>query len=155
MSTQPKNLSGKQISALRIVAFNEWTASMTEQDYVSIIEGGQLNRTTIAEQCVELYPQTNFDRQCLTKNKKLIPLLNNLEDGLRASGVLPELTYEGEIEQKKPTLNRKSIKAAQEQSRVPFLEQRIIELESELEATKGQLGRFSELSETMQELSEF
>jgi hypothetical protein len=155
MSTEPKKLSGKQTSALRIVAFKEWAASMTEQDYVSIIEGGQLNRVKMAEQCLELYPETNFDRQAFTKNKNIKNLLKDLEDGLRASGILPELTDEGEIEQKKPTLNRKSIKAAQEQSRVPFLEQRIIELECELEATKGQLGRFSELSETMQELSEF
>jgi hypothetical protein len=154
MSTEPKKLSGRQTSALRIVAFNEWAASMTVQDYVSIIEGGQLSRRKMAEQCLELYPETNFDRQAFTKNKNIIDLLEDLEKGLRADGVLPELTEEGRSEQKKPMLDRKSIKAAQEQSRVPFLEQRIIELESELEATKGQLGRFSELSETMQELSE-
>jgi len=155
MSTEPKKLSGKQISALRIITFNEWAASMTDQDYVSIIEGGQLSRRKMAEQCLELYPETNFDRQAFTKNPKLIPLLDDLESGLRDRGILPELTEKGKSEQEKPMLDRKSIKAAQEQSRVPFLEQRIIELESELEATKGQLGRFSELSESMQELQEF
>ena len=44
------------------------------------------------------------------------------------------------------------MKAAREQSRVPELEQRILELEAENKALKGKLGRFSELSDVFMDM---
>jgi hypothetical protein len=155
MSIEPKQLSGKQISALRVDAFQNWVSSMSDNDYLPLIINGQLNRTDIASQCDELLTECSFDRQCLTKNRNIKSLLDNLENKLRTKGILPALTKKGKSEQEKTILDRKSIKAAQEQSRIPFLEQRIIELESELEALKCNSGRFSELSESIQELSEY
>lgn len=102
----------------------------------------------------ELANNTGIDRQHFTKNTTIAKMLNELEDRLREANILPKLTEQGKAEQKCSTLDRNSIKQAQEQSRIPKLEQRILELEAENNAIKGRLGRFSEIVDVYNDLDE-
>jgi len=127
--------------------FETWRNSMSDQDYVDIIFRGNLNRKNIAEQC-------GFAKSVLGSNKTIKNDLKELEDSLRERLVLPPLTAKGEKEELAPkALQRESLKAAREQSRVPDLEQRIIELEVENKALKANKGRLSEFAEVYEELS--
>jgi hypothetical protein len=128
--------------------FEAWKNSMSDQDYVQIVRGDILNRTIIAKEC-------DFSKSSLGSNPKIKPSLKELEDDLRERGILPPLTAKGKAEQTKPkSLDRESIKSAREQSRVPILEQEVVELKAENAALKGQLGRFSELSDVYQDMAE-
>ncbi|TWX67151.1 hypothetical protein ESZ36_12600 [Colwellia demingiae] len=126
-----------------------WVDSMTDQKYVDIISrSGQLNRRLIAKGC-------GFSKTTLRDNPDICPELKQLEDDLRDRNVLPQLTEKGEKELLKPKdIQKESTKAAREQSRVPDLEQQIIELKAENAALRGKFGRFSELSDTFADLGE-
>lgn len=127
--------------------FETWRDSMSDQDYVDITLGSKLNRTRIAEQC-------GFAKSVLGSNRTIKLGLITLEDGLRKRLVLPPLTEKGEKEEKAPKiLQREALKDAREQSRVPGLEQRIVELEAEIEALRAEKGRLSEFAEVYEELS--
>jgi hypothetical protein len=127
--------------------FEIWKDSMSDQDYVDITLRSKLNRTRIAEQC-------GFAKSVLGSNDKIAKGLIKLENELRARLVLPPLTVKGKKEEQAPkTLQREALKAAREQSRIPGLEQRIVELEAEIEAIRVEKGRLSEFAEVYEELS--
>lgn len=158
MPTEPK-LSGKKISAFRIQAFKDWMASMSDQDYRSIIHGGQLKRGDIVTQCKELVPTgVKFDRQCLTKNENIEVLLFDLETRLwEAKIVLIKPVLGADDRQKKkikPKQKETLPKGAISLAEASKLTQRILELESEIEALKGNYGRFSEVAEVYQRLGQ-
>jgi len=146
MSEQRK-LNGQQKAAEDVQAFKNWMNSMTKEAYVELVHRGKLKRKDIADQCGILVGQ-------LTKNTKIIKLLAKLENSLRAVDVLPQQTTQGKQQEAKPTLNKESVKRAKSESRVPALEQKILELESENAMLKGKLGRYSEHAEVMQELAD-
>jgi hypothetical protein len=129
--------------------WNTWVDSMTDQDYVLITEStGKLNRRKIREGC-------GFSKSVLGSNPVIAPALIDLEIELRGRGVLPELTEQGEKESSgRQPIQKESKKTAREQSRVPYLEQQVIELKSENDALKGKLGRFSELNDVYNDLDE-
>jgi predicted transcriptional regulator len=125
-----------------IAKWNKWKNSMTDQAYVDIIYGGKLNRTKVAQGC-GLTPKT-------VRGK-----LRELEDELRARNVLPRLTEKGDKELKEPkSLQKEAMKTARQESRVPALEQQIIELKAEISALTGKYGRFSELHDTFTDLGD-
>ena len=69
--------------------------------------------------------------------------------------MLPRLTEEGEKDLKKPkSLQKESMKTARQESRVPGLEQQIVELKAEISALTGKFGRFSELHDTFTDLGD-
>lgn len=150
MSTEPKKLSGKQISAFRVQAFKDWEASMSNQDYRSIMHGGQLKREDIKTQCNELLSECEFSLQCLTKNRKIEKLLEDLENKLRKDNILPLKTEKGKTKQKEQSSSKGAISV----SEAAKLHQRILELESENEALKGNYGRFSEVAEVYHRLGQ-
>jgi hypothetical protein len=157
MSTEPKKLSGKQISAFRIQAFKDWMDSMSDQNYRTIIHGGQLKREDIVTQCQELVPTgVNFDRQCLTKNGNIEELLFKLETRLWADKILLIKPVLGKDDRQKIKPKKKETlpKGAISQDEAAKLHQRILELESENEALKGNYGRFSEVAEVYQRLGQ-
>ena len=90
-------------------------------------------------------------KSALLQNPKLRELLAELEDGLRASGVLPPLkqsdTPEG-IEKHDQGAIKNDIKNA----RLQRLEQRVVELEAENKSLRTKISRFSELSTVLSEL---
>lgn len=159
MPTEPKKLSGKQTSAFRIQAFKDWMDSMSDQSYRSIMHGGQLKREDIVTQCQELVPTgVKFDRQCLTKNKNIEELLFKLETRLWEDKILlikPVLGKDDRQKKKiKPKQKETLPKGAISQKEAAKLHQRILELESENEALKGNYGRFSEVAEVYQRLGQ-
>lgn len=131
-----------------ISKWNSWRNSMNDQAYIDIVYAGQLNRTKVAEGC-------GFTKKSLTKNPNIRDELKKLEDELRARNVLPRLTEEGEKDLKKPkSLQKESMKTARQESRVPGLEQQIVELKAEISALTGKFGRFSELHDTFTDLGD-
>lgn len=132
--------------------WNAWVERMTDQDYVLIAEStGLLNRRKIAKGC-------GFSKSVLGSNPIIAPALIDLEIELRGRGVLLELAEEEEEEEKESSgrqaIQKESKKTAREQSRVPYLEQQLIELKAENNALKGKLGRFSELNDVYNDLDE-
>ena len=147
MSSKEKNLNGTQQSDENAKKYILWEAKVSDEELIGMVRGKQLNKTHVGGQC-------GIDRSQLTKNPTIEPLYEALEKRLRKGGILPKLTEQGKAEQKKPTLDKESLKAAQQQSRVPSLEQKIIELKAENEALKGKLGRFSELNDVYNDMAE-
>ena len=140
-----KKLNGTQLADIYIQKFKSWTDSMESENYAPFVYRGNLSRANVATEC-------GFDRQILTKNPTIKRLLQELEDRLREENVLPAKNLSTDDD--KVLLDSASIKASREQSRIPKLEQHIIELQAQVNALKGQLGRFSELSEVYDELTE-
>ncbi|WP_375277316.1 VPA1267 family protein [Pseudoalteromonas marina] len=128
--------------------FNEWRTKQSRQDFVDYVRGGQLNRSQVAEAC-------GFGRSAWGANENLMGDLLELENELREVGVFGVLTDLGKKELKGPkNIQKESMKAARQESRVPDLEQQITELKAENAALKGKFGRFSELSDTFADLGE-
>ncbi len=146
-SSKEKKLNGVQLRDANAKKYVIWEADVTDEELTALIRGKQLDRSAIGA-------LLGFDRTQLTKNKIIKPLFEQFEERLRARGILPKLTEKGKAEQKKPTVDKKSIKDAQQESRVPALEQEIIELKAENEAIKGRLGRFSELADVYNDIEE-
>mgnify|MGYP000128153228 CR=1 FL=1 len=147
MPSKEIKLNGSQLKEKNTQKYVIWQADVTDEELVSMIRGKQLDRTAVGEQC-------GIDRTQLTKNPDIIPLFIQFENDLRTRGILPKLTDQGKAEQKKPTLDKNSINAAKQESRVPYLEQQVIELKAENAALKGKLGRFSELNDVYNDLGE-
>ena len=147
MTPKEKKLSGTQLKDENTKKYKIWEASVTDEELISIIRGKQLDRTAVGR-------LIGIDRTQLTKNTNIAPEFIKFENNLRARRILPKLTKQGEKEQKKPTLNKQSINASKQESRVPNLEQQVIELKAENAALKGKLGRFSELNDVYNDLDE-
>jgi hypothetical protein len=147
MPSKEKKLNGTQLKEANAKLYAIWEANVTDEELVGMIRGKQLDRTAVGEQC-------GIDRTQLTKNTDIAPLFKEFETKLRKRGILPELTEQGKAEQKKPTLDKNAINAAKHESRVPYLEQQVIELKAENAALKGKLGRFSELNDVYNDLGE-
>jgi len=147
MASKKNNLSGTQQSEKNAKKYVIWEADVTDEKLVSMIRGKQLDRTAIGT-------LVGFDRTQLTKNPIIKPLFEKFENDLRTRGILPKLTEQGKSEQKKSILDKNLINAAKQESRVPILEQQVIELKAENEALKGKLGRFSELNDVYNDLGE-
>ena len=147
MPSKEKPLNGVQLKEANAKLYAIWEASVTDDELVGMIRGKQLDRTAVGEQC-------GIDRTQLTKNTDIAPLFKKFEAKLRERGILPKLTEQGKTDQKKPTLDKNSIKASRQESRVPYLEQQVTELKAENAALRGKLGRFSELNDVYNDLDE-
>lgn len=146
-NTSQKKLNGQQKSLQDIDAFKNWMSEKTDEEYATMIHQGKLSRTIISDEC-------GIARAQPSKNRIIKGLLSELESDLRSRGVLPKLAESKKEPQKKSSLDRNMIKDVKAESRVSFLEQRVLELEAELASEKERSGRFSELSQAHQDLAE-
>jgi hypothetical protein len=138
--------AGKEAS---INKWDAWVVQMNDQKLVEMVYRGQLNRKLVAEGC-------GFDTSILRSNPTIKDSLKDLEIDLRARNVLPQLTNKGKKESEGPIdVKVESAKAAREQSRVPGLEQKIVELKAEIAAMKSSSERHSELVEVHAEWSKY
>jgi hypothetical protein len=64
-----------------LLAFTNWVSSKNAQDFSAMVYRGSLHRTTIAIEC-------GFAKSVLLQNPKIRDLLKELEDRLRAEGIL-------------------------------------------------------------------
>ncbi len=116
--------------------------------YVNHNDKAHLNRGTFAK-------ALDIAKAALRQNPDLKYFFPKLEEGLRSRGILAKLTEKSaaELGKEKP-FDRKGIQKAREENQISTLQQQVIELKAENEALRGKLGRFSELSDTFNELSE-
>ena len=75
--------SGRQVADENVRAFSLWMASKTDDDYRAMASRGVLSRKEIAKEC-------GFAKSALDQNPRIKTALRELEDGLRAGGVLPK-----------------------------------------------------------------
>lgn len=74
--------SGQQIAEQNFKTFAAWVASKNDEDYRSMASRGVLSRKEIATEC-------GFAKSALDQNPRIKAALRELEDALRARGVLP------------------------------------------------------------------
>lgn len=133
-----------------IAVIEAWRDSVTDEELKQNIYRGKLLRSYVAEGC-------GLAKSTLLHNEDVEKVLSDFEDVLRTPerNVLPMLTDQGKREQGQPKMvDRDAIKRAREQSRIPGLEQQIVNLKAENDALKGKLGRFSELADVYSEMED-
>jgi hypothetical protein len=74
--------SGHQIAEQNVQTFASWIASKTDDDFRAMASRGVLSRKEIATEC-------GFAKLALDQNPRVKAALRELEDTLRARGVLP------------------------------------------------------------------
>lgn len=140
---------------VNIKRFDEMASKLAGDDgkYLAandFVSGSKLNRKKIIE-------EFGIGKKAITgkrpENPELARMFNRFEDMLRSTefGIIPPIdTIITKKEQKKPNLPKGAIS----QKEAAKLTQRILELESENEALKGNYGRFSEVAEVYQRLGQ-
>ncbi len=140
---------------VNIKRFDEMASKLAGDDgkYLAasdFVSGSKLNRKKIIE-------EFGIGKKAITgkrpENPELARIFNRFEDMLRSTefGIIPPIdTIITKKEQKKPNLPKGAIS----QKEAAKLTQRILELESENEALKGNYGRFSEVAEVYQRLEQ-
>jgi len=81
-------LNGQEKGAEHFEAFQRWVAELSDADAKSMLRGGQLNRAEICK-------AVGCARSVLRQNPRVKQALEELEDGLRARGVLPQAQAQG------------------------------------------------------------
>lgn len=76
--------NGKQSGEHNVETFRSWIAGKRDEDFRQYEYRGQLSRTEIAKEC-------EFGKSALIQNPTIKKELEELEDRLRATGVLPVL----------------------------------------------------------------
>lgn len=141
---KPKALNGTQIAAKHLKTLEDWIDNVTLTELVDLVNSrtGKLNRekTSLA---------IGFPKKNLTDTKSIT--------GVRflafeAERVLDKLKEENNKYQPE-SIDKSAAQRAWDESEVPKLQQRIIELESQLSVLQGRFGRFSELAEVTDELA--
>ncbi|MGH1448248.1 MAG: VPA1267 family protein [Pseudomonadaceae bacterium] len=128
-------------------AFRAWAATMSDDDFRQMIFApkGILNRQQIKK-------LSGLSDQAIKKNATVKEELKQLEDGLRARGVLPPLTKTAQARQPEPKRYDPSIsRKALESRRLSALEQENIELKARVATLQAKLKRYGELSEVLTE----
>ncbi|NQY63162.1 MAG: hypothetical protein HRT38_05420 [Alteromonadaceae bacterium] len=140
---------------VNIKRFDEMVSKLSGDDgkYLAaheFVSGSKLNRKKIIEEFA-------IGKKAITgkrpENPELARMLNRFEDMLRSAefGIIPIIDT---IIQKSEQSNTSMPKGAISVSEAAKLHQRILELESENEALKGNYGRFSEVAEVYRRLGE-
>lgn len=145
-----KKKSGSDAGDASVAAIEAWRDSVTDEELKQMIYRGSLKRVDVARGCC-------FAKSVLNQNDDVKKVLLDFETVLRTPerDVLPMLTDKGKREQGQPKMvDRDAVKRAREQSRIPGLEQQIVNLKAENEALKGKLGRFSELADVYDEMED-
>ena len=126
--------------------FQQWIATMTDDDFRQIAFRGKLNRKEISEAC-------GFAKSVLQQNPKVKDLLESLEDDLRYRKILPELTEVAKRTKDLPVKYDQSSKyKVQSSERASKLELENLELKAKIKVLENQLQRYQELSEVMSDM---
>jgi hypothetical protein len=77
-------MNGQKRAEQSFREFEAWVANKTDADFHEIATRFGLNRGEICREC-------NFGRSALTQNPRIRDALSQLEERLRAAGILPQL----------------------------------------------------------------
>lgn len=135
--------SGKQIAEQNIKTFATWVASKTDNDFRAMASRGVLSRKEIATEC-------GFAKSALDQNPRVKTALRELEDALRARGVLP-LVVEKSVEDSVKPLMREpgKLRGALDAERLRRLETDNASLKAEVAELKRSLEKHAILREAL------
>lgn len=128
-------LNGQELGALNLKRFTEWASRATPSDFRELTRRGILNRTSLAA-------ELDFDTAVFRQNEGVKKALAELENSLRAQGILPPL-----VEPSDPTAE-KVIKREPGGQRAIVDSARLQRLEQENALLRAELG---EVKRSLQE----
>jgi hypothetical protein len=135
--------SGRQIAAENVLTFSRWVASKTDDDYRAMALRGVLSRKEIAKEC-------GFAKSALDQNPRIKAALLELEDNLRARGVLPLVVVRAPGEAQAPQLRDAGAhRALIDAERLRRLEQENASLRAENAELKRLLSQHAILREAL------
>lgn len=135
--------SGRQIAEENRQKFSAWLASKTDAEFRALISRGVLSRTEIAKEC-------GFAKSALAQNPWIRDALRELEDALRARGVLPPaVAVPSDGEAAHPLRQPDGMRSAREAERMKRLEQDNASLRAENTELKRQLEYYAVLHEAL------
>lgn len=134
--------SGRQQGELNAHAFAAWAASKTDDDFRAMANRGVLSRTEVAREC-------GFAKSALDQNPRIKAALRELEDGLRARGILPP-AVERAGEGADPVVREPGrLRAALDVERLRRLEQENAGLKAEVAELKLTLEKYVVLQDAL------
>jgi hypothetical protein len=135
--------SGQQIAEQNVQTFVSWVASKTDADFRSMASRGVLSRKEIASEC-------GFAKSALDQNPRIKASLRNLEDSLRARGVLPPAVEKSAEEADKPLIwEPGKLRGALDAERLRRLETDNAALKAEVSELKRTLEKYTILRDAL------
>jgi hypothetical protein len=135
--------NGRQVAEQNVQTFNTWIAGKTDDDFRAMASRGVLSRTEMATEC-------GFAKSSLDQNPRIKACLRELEDGLRARGVLPPSIVKSPEEAAIPLMREPGkMRAALEAERMRRLETDNASLKAENAKLKQELEKHSVLREAL------
>lgn len=135
--------SGRQVGEENVLIFSRWMASKTDADYRAMSLRGVLSRKEIAKEC-------GFAKSALDQNPRIKEALRELEDGLRARGILPSAVVRAPGALQGQRMYQAGIKQALlDAERLRRLEQENASLRAENTELKRLLGQHAILREAL------
>ncbi|MDP3172562.1 MAG: VPA1267 family protein [Polaromonas sp.] len=135
--------SGRQIAEENVQAFVTWLASKTDDDFRAMTSRGVLSRKEIATEC-------GFAKSSLDQNPRIKASLGELEDALRARGVLPHAVEKTAGEAAKPLMREPGkLRGALDAERLCRLETDNASFKAEVAELKRTLEKHAILSEAL------
>jgi len=135
--------SGQQISEQNVKTFASWVASKTDDDFRAMASRGVLSRREISTEC-------GFAKSALDQNPRIKASLRELEDSLRARGLLPPAVEKTDDGAAKPLMREPGkLRGALDAERLRRLETDNASLKAEVAELKRSLEKHSILSEAL------
>lgn len=135
--------SGRQLAEKNHEVFVSWVGSKNDDEFRSLASRGVLSRTEIAKEC-------GFAKSALAQNPRIRDALRDLEDALRARGVLPPAAAASlGVDAEPPLRQPDGMRSAREAERLKRLEQENASLRAENSELKKQLERYAVLHEAL------
>ncbi len=135
--------SGRQLAEQNFVTFTAWLASKTNDDFRAMETRGVLSRKEIATEC-------GFAKSALDQNPRIKAALRELEDALRAHGVLPPAVEKSAEDTAKPLMREPGkLRGALDAERLRRLETDNASLKAEVSELKRSLEKHAILREAL------
>jgi hypothetical protein len=135
--------NGQQIAEQNTRMFLAWVASKTDDDFRAMARRGVLSRKEIATEC-------GFAKSALDQNPRIKASLRELEDALRARGVLPPAVEKTVEDAAKPLVREPGrLRGALDAERLRRLETDNASLKAEVAELKRSLEKHTILSEAL------
>lgn len=135
--------SGQQIAEQNVQTFAFWIASKTDDDFRAMASRGVLSRKEIATEC-------GFAKSALDQNPRVKAALRELEDALRARGVLPPVVEKTADEAAKPLMREPGkLRGVLDAERLRRLETDNASLKAEVAELKRSLEKHAILREAL------
>ncbi|MBP0623400.1 VPA1267 family protein [Cupriavidus consociatus] len=125
-------MNGQERAEENYRAFLSWVGTRSNSDFRELAGQGRLNRGEICREC-------NFSRSVLTQNPRVKAALLQLEERLRATGVLPQAVAPGTA---LPLRAKGQLQAASDAERLKRLEAENSAMRVELADLRQRLKRY-------------